>query len=323
MAGPIDPITPGDGQVAIVGTGFIGQSWAIVFARAGFDVALYDADPAQTAKAHAYIGRMLPELHRAGLLNGAGPEAVAGRIRTAETLAAALEGAAYVQENAPERLDIKRQIFAALDAAADPRTILASSTSALLPSSFTDDLAGAARCVVAHPINPPHLVPAVEVVPGRLTAPDTVSRTAALMEAVGQSTVVMRREIDGFIVNRLQGALLHEAFRLFAQGYADTESIDICVRDGLGLRWSFMGPFETIDLNAPEGITDYIRRYGPFYQGLWPGDDTLPDWEASGPRAECERRKQLARQDMAARQGWRDGKLIELAAARRRPPQDP
>lgn len=323
MAPPIDPATPtpADGPIAIVGTGFIGQSWAIVFARAGYDVTLYDADAAQTAKAQEYIGRMLPELDRAGLLEQAGVTEVATRIKGAATLEQALDGALHVQENTPERIEIKRRVFAELDAKAAPGTVLASSTSALLPSSFTDDLPGRARCVVAHPINPPHLVPAVEVVPGSGTSAETVARTAALMRAVGQSTVVMQKEINGFIINRLQGAMLHEAFRLFADGYADTESIDICVRDGLGLRWSFMGPFETIDLNAPGGITDYIDRYGPFYQGLWPGAD-LPDWQACATKAEAERNLSLARKDMPARQNWRDDKLIELAAARRQSPHD-
>ncbi|WP_151719475.1 3-hydroxyacyl-CoA dehydrogenase [Gemmobacter serpentinus] len=325
MAKPTDPATQAtrpSGTVAIIGTGFIGQSWAIVFARAGLDVRLYDADAAQTAKAQDYIARMLPELAQAGLLGTATAAEVGQRISGATTLAAVLDGVFYVQENAPERLDIKRKVFAELDAVAAPDTILASSTSALLPSSFTADLPGAARCVVAHPINPPHLVPAVEVVPGSGTSEDTVARTADLMRAVGQATVVMHKEIDGFIVNRLQGALLHEAFRLFADGYADTESIDVCVRDGLGLRWSFMGPFETIDLNAPGGVTDYIDRYGPFYHRLWPGAGNLPDWQAVGAQVELERTALLPRNEMPARQIWRDSKLIELAAARLKPQQD-
>lgn len=305
-------------SVAIVGSGFIGQSWAIVFARAGFAVRLYDADPAQAVRAGEYIGRMLPDLARANLLNGHDPADLQSRISTCTTLAEALDGVSYVQENTPERLEIKRKVFAELDAAAAPEVILASSTSALLPSSFTHSLPGAARCVVAHPINPPHLIPAVEVVPSPWTSPETVERTADLMRQIGQSTVVMRKQIEGFIINRLQGALLHEAFRLLEDGYADTESIDICVRDGLGLRWSFMGPFETIDLNAPGGITDYIDRYGPFYRSLWEEGAALPDWQAAGPEAEKQRETHLDRADMQARRDWRDARLVELAASRQR-----
>ncbi len=314
--------TSSAGHIAVVGAGFIGQSWAIVFARSGYDVALYDADRSQSAKAGVFLDQALSQLNEAGLLNGLAPQAVRERIVPADTLSHALDGAFYVQENAPEKLDLKRQIFAELDALAKPGVILASSTSALLPTSFTEGLKGAARCIVAHPINPPHLVPAVEVVPGRSTSQETIERTAALMDGVGQSTVIMRREIDGFIINRLQGALLHEAFHLFAEGYADTESIDICVRDGLGLRWSFMGPFETIDLNAPGGISDYIERYGPFYRQLWQGNDHLPDWRACGARLESERSQILARSDMQARQVWRDSELMKIASARRRPEQD-
>jgi len=322
MASLADVPTPADGRIAVVGTGFIGRSWAIVFARAGFNVTLYDASASQCESARGYIGEMLPELAKAGLLNGNVPDEVMERIATATDLAGALDGAFYVQENAPEQLELKRSVFAELGRLTDEQAILASSTSAILPSRFSGELPCASRCLVVHPINPPHLVPSVEVVPGQDTAPEVVVRTAALMRAVGQSTVVMHKEIDGFIVNRLQGALLHEAFRLFEGGYADMESIDICVRDGLGLRWSFMGPFETIDLNAPGGIKDYIRRYGPFYRSLWPDGGALPDWSASEAQAERERSQQLPRGEMLQRQGWRDRKLIELAATRHNLKQD-
>lgn len=300
-------------KIAIIGSGFIGQSWAIVFARAGCEVALHDADPAAIGRAQGYIAAMLPELAAEGLLHGAAPQAVARRIRAAESLADALDGVAHVQENTPERIEVKRAVFAELDRLAPPGAVLASSTSALLPSAFTAGLPGAARCVVAHPVNPPHLIPAVEIVPAPHTAAETVARTAALMTEVGQSAVVLQREIDGFLVNRLQGALLHEAFRLLSEGYAGTEEIDICIRDGLGPRWSFMGPFETIDLNAPGGIGDYISRYGPFYAGLWPGAIPIPDWAAAGPAAEAGRRARLALDDMAERRLWRDRRLMALA----------
>lgn len=307
------------GKVAVVGSGFIGQSWAIVFARAGYDVALFDANPGQVGKALDYIAGMLPDLAAADLLLGKTAADVGARITSAPTLADALAGAIYVQENTPEQLDIKRAVFAEMDALAGPDTILASSTSALVPSSFCGDLPGAARCVVAHPVNPPHLIPAVEIVPSPATAPDTVAKVEALMHAVEQSVVVMKKELDGFIVNRLQGALLHEAFRIFAEGYADTESIDVCIRDGLGLRWSFMGPFETIDLNAVGGVRDYIERYSPFYHRLWDttGGTDMPDWNAVRHAVEAERNSRLGRDDLGQRQAWRDRELIALLSARR------
>src|SRR6185436_12588726 len=152
-------------------------------------------------------------------------------------------------ENTPEQVEVKREVFAKLDAVAGPQTILASSTSAILPSAFTEAVPGRHRCLVAHPINPPYLVPAVEIVPSPWTDADVVERTRALMVELGQAPIVMKREIDGFIMNRLQGALLQEAFRLVAEGYATTDDIDTGLCQGIGLRWAFMGPFETIDLN--------------------------------------------------------------------------
>ena len=319
LGGPDIP-SPKDGRIAVVGSGFIGQSWAIVFARAGFDVTMYDARQEQLDVAMSYIADSVGDLSASGLLNGSDPSAVRARIGRAGSLAEALDGAIYVQENTPEVLDIKRAVFADLDAAAAPGTVLASSTSSIVPSAFSDGLSGAGRCVVAHPINPPHLVPAVEIVPSDRTTEDTVARTAALMQAVGQSVVTMKKEVAGFIVNRLQGALLHEAFRLYAEGYADTEAIDTCVRDGLGLRWSFMGPFETIDLNAIGGIRDYIERYSGFYRELWsgPGGTDMPDWTSVRHEAETERAARLPRSDLALRQAWRDSELIALLADRRR-----
>lgn len=317
-----DPSAPSaipEGRIAVVGSGFIGQSWAIVFARAGYEVSLFDAKREQLDVAMDYITSTLPDLEAAGLLGTTGASAAAALISPADDLAGALDGAVYVQENTPENPEIKRKVFAELDAAAAPGTILASSTSSIVPSVFSAGLEGAARCIVAHPINPPHLVPAVEIVPSEKTSPETIARTQDLMHAVGQSVVTMQKEIGGFIVNRLQGALLHEAFRLYAEGYADLESIDVCVRDGLGLRWSFMGPFETIDLNASGGIRDYIERYSGFYRELWsgPGSTDLPDWNAVRHEAEAERVARLPRTDLARRQAWRDDALIALMAGRR------
>ena len=143
--------------------------------------------------------------------------------------------------------------------------MLASSTSAILPSAFTEALKGRARCLVVHPINPPYLIPAAEVVPAPWTDAAVVERAAAFLRAAGHAPIVMKREIDGFVMNRMQGALLEEAFRLVAEGYASVEDVDIGIREGLALRWSFMGPFETIDLNAPGGVRDYAERYQQIY----------------------------------------------------------
>ncbi|HEY8017558.1 MAG TPA: 3-hydroxyacyl-CoA dehydrogenase NAD-binding domain-containing protein, partial [Dongiaceae bacterium] len=220
-------------KVAVVGAGLIGRAWAISFARAGHEVAITDADPAAAEKALAFIDEALKDLQRYDLLNGATPKEVRGRFRAARGLEDALEGVIHVQENAPERIEVKQALYAELDRIAGPETVLASSTSALLPSAFTETLKGRGRCLVAHPINPPYLVPAVEIVPAPWTDPAVVERTVAFMRAAGQAPFIMNREIDGFVVNRLQGALLQEAFRLVADGYASCEDVDIALREGL------------------------------------------------------------------------------------------
>ena len=205
-------------NVAIIGTGFIGRALAISFARAGHAVRLWDEAETAPAAAIAYIAEVLPTLAENDLLNGATPTAVLARITAAETLEEALDGVSHVQENAPERLEVKRPLFARLDALAPADAVLASSTSAILPSAFTDHLPGRHRCLVVHPINPPYLIPAAEVVPAPWTAAETVERTRAFLVAAGQAPIVMKRELDGFVMNRMQGALLEEAFRLFADG---------------------------------------------------------------------------------------------------------
>ncbi|MDQ0393961.1 3-hydroxyacyl-CoA dehydrogenase [Labrys monachus] len=305
--------------IAIIGSGFIGRAWAISFARAGHRVRLWDAAADAPQAALDYIAGILPDLAANDLLEGATPDALMARITPAATLAEAVGEADHVQENAPEVLETKRALFAELDALAPPATALASSTSALLPSAFTDHLAGRARCLVVHPINPPYLVPAAEVVPSPWTDPAVIERTAALLRSAGHAPIVMKREIDGFLMNRLQGALLEEAFRLVADGVATVEDVDIGIRDGLALRWSFMGPFETIDLNAPGGVRDYVVRYQGIYERIFPSTQRRADW--AGPvleTVEGERRARLPASDLPKRQAWRDRMLMALASHKRR-----
>lgn len=305
-------------KAAVIGSGFVGRAWAISFARAGCEVALWDQDKDAPGKALAYVERLLPDLEANDLLSGSAATEVAARIHVAPTLESALEGVVHVQENTPEDVDVKRAVFAQLDSAAPADAVLASSTSAILPSAFTETLKGRARCLVVHPINPPYLIPAAEVVPAPWTAPEAVERTANFLRAAGHAPIVMKREIDGFVMNRLQGALLEEAFRLVEQGYAGVEDIDVGIRDGLALRWSFMGPFETIDLNAPAGVRDYAERYQGIYSGIFGSSQWRADW--SGPvmdKVESERRKSLAADKLEERQAWRDRRLIALAAHKR------
>ena len=306
-------------KVAIVGAGFIGRAWAISYARAGHGVTLWDEDAKAPGKALSYIEKLLPDLAEQDLLNGNSPADMRNRMRTCAKLEEALADAEYVQENTPEDVAIKREVFSRLDAAAPPGAILASSTSAILPSAFSEHLAGRARCLVVHPLNPPYLIPAAEVVRAPWTDPDVVARTAQFLRAAGHAPIVMKRELDGFVMNRLQGALLEEAFRLVANGHCSVEDVDIGLREGLALRWSFMGPFETIDLNAPGGVRDYVARYESIYKRLNPSMREHADW--AGPvlnEIEAERRKRLPADKLAERQAWRDRRLMALAAHKRR-----
>ncbi len=307
-------------HVAVVGAGLIGRAWSIVFARAGFDVALWDPYPQQIEAAIAFIAERLPELAEAGLL-GEPPPIVAARVRPAVTLAEAVASAEHVQENGPERVDAKQALFDELDKLAPPDTVLASSTSGIPASAFTEKLAGRARCLVAHPVNPPYLIPLVELCPAPWTDPAAVVRTRALMTSAGQVPATVNKEIDGFALNRLQGALLAEAFRLIADDVISPTDLDALVKHGLGLRWSFMGPLETIDLNAPGGIKDYCERYGPLYAEVQKQMTPL-DWDAELiGKLHAARRTELPANMQGVRQEWRDRRLMALLAHKATQPE--
>jgi len=302
--------------VAIIGCGLIGQGWAIVFARAGWQVRLHDPDADARAEAPRLVRQQLDALEQHGLLDDAA--AVARRVEVADTLADALAGVDYVQENSPERLAVKQALFRELDRLAPPGAIIGSSTSSIPTSAFTESLPGRGRCLVAHPVNPPYLVPVVELSGAPWTDAATVERAGEIMRAVGQKPVVVRQEIEGFVLNRLQGALLQEAFRLVEAGIASAEDIDVTVKDGLGLRWSFMGPFETIDLNAPGGIADYCARYGGLYASIGATQRDCVAWEGELVDAlQRQRREQLSASDLPARRFWRDDQLMRLLRHKR------
>lgn len=310
-------------KIAIVGSGFIGRAWAISFARAGYAIALWDDKAGAVDMALQYIDMLLPDLAANQLLDGASAQEVRGRMHAASSLEDAVSGAVHVQENTPENVELKRQVFAALDKCAGPDAVLASSTSAILPSRFTEHLAGRARCIVVHPLNPPYLIPAAEIVPAPWTDVAIVTRTTALLRGAGHAPIVMEQELDGFVMNRLQGALLEEAFRLVAEGYASVEDIDVGIREGLALRWSFMGPFETIDLNAPGGARDYVERYEQVYDKIAANPLPHPQWGGGVlKKIEDERRKKLPATQLQERQAWRDRRLMSLAAYRQRATKD-
>jgi len=304
-------------KIAVIGAGLIGRAWAIVFARAGCSVAIYDAVPEALSACTKLLRDNISDLAKHGLINET-PATVLARITPVASLAAALEGAALVQENVKETVDVKRQIFAEMDKLAAPDTILTSSTSWIPTSEFSEHLPGRARILVAHPVNPPYLVPLVELAPAPWTSADTVKRAHDIYTRAGQSPVLLKKEITGFLLNRIQGAVLNEALNLYENGYASSEDLDKVLKDGLGLRWSFMGPFETIDLNAPEGVIDYAKRYGHTYRDV--AKTQLPnEWDAATlKQIEDERRTVLKADQLEERSRWRDNRLMGLVAHKRK-----
>ena len=303
-------------RIAIVGTGLVGSGWAIVFARAGFPVSLYDKAPAAAERALALIGDRLRDLRDADLLEDPAP--ISARITAVKSLSEAMEGAIYVQESVLERVGVKAALMSEIDAVVGPDTWIGSSSSGIGASLYTEHVACRSRCLVAHPLNPPYLAPIVELVPAPWTAPETVRGVRALMEQVGQVPVEMTREAEGFILNRLQGVLLMEAWRLVEQGLATVEDIDKTISHGLGLRWAFMGPFETIDLNAPGGVADYAARLGGLYRNIAASTTEHRVWDSHLiAEVEAQRRKILPEKDLGSRGAWRDRRMMALARHRR------
>ena len=303
-------------KVAIVGAGLVGRGWAIVFARAGHEVTIYDARADIRAAVLGKISDSLLDMRKAGLIEAVEP--VAQRLRVADTLEGAFGDADYVQESVFERADVKQAICLEIDRAMRADAVVGSSSSGIPASAFTQSCLNRARFLIVHPVNPPHLIPLVELVPAPWTDPAVVTWLRSEMEAVGQAPIVVRKEIEGFVLNRLQGALLNEAWALLEEGVASAADIDLTVSHGLGFRWSFMGPFETIDLNAPGGIADYARRLGPLYHSIALARRNPAPWsEELIHQAEAARREKLPAAELGERSAWRDRNLMALVARKR------
>lgn len=296
-------------KIAIIGCGMIGNSWASLFLRAGYDVHMWDTSAEALETAAATVADVFRE-SRNEYPKQANP------LVTAD-LHEALAGATYVQESAPERIDVKRSLYSELARASDDGVILASSTSSFPASEFGRHTGAAGRCLVVHPINPPELIRLVEIVPSSETDPKVVERAVALMHSIGQVPILLRREINGFVANRLQSAVLAEAFRLIEDGVATAADVDTAMTEGLATRWFFMGPFETIDLNAADGIADYCTKLGPMYEGLAQEQADPRAWsESLIAEIEAQRRTSLSEDELGARRMWRDRCLKRLLAAR-------
>jgi 3-hydroxyacyl-CoA dehydrogenase len=265
-------------KVALIGCGLIGQSWAISFLEAGFNVSLFDPVEGVTANAKEKIKAKLSGLQNYGLLKNKNISDFLDKIHLAKDLSQAVDGCIYVQESGPEDLDIKKELTKKIDASTADDVPIASSTSGITTSLYASNLKGRSRCLVAHPINPPHLIPAVEIVPAPFTSEAITQNVKEIIISINKEPLELKKEISGFVVNRLQGALLSEAFNLVKDGISSAEDIDKAISQGLGLRWSFMGPFQTIHLNAPEGIAGYVERYEKMYREMFNTPDM--DWSS-------------------------------------------
>lgn len=296
--------------IAVIGGGSIGVAFAVLFARAGHPVRISDPSPDRRAIIPTEIAARLDGLAEHGLLEETTAD-IAARITTTDSVADAVSDAVLVQECAPERADLKRALFAEVDENAPPEAVLASSSSALPVSRFAAGLPGESRCLVAHPGNPPHLIPVIELVPAPFTTEATVEKAEAIYTDAGLSPIRVHGEPEGFVFNRLQGALLREAYCLVRDGVASVDDVDKAVRDGLGRRWSFMGPFETVDLNTRGGIESHAAKMGPAYERMGAERGQHDPWTGDLVAAvTAQRRALLPLDDWDKRVAWRDEQLM-------------
>ena len=303
------------GQAGIVGAGLVGRGWAIVFARAGVRVRVFDTEATVRADARDRIGRSLADMKKFALIGDVKP--VLDRIEVVDTLQEAVVDADYVQESVFERVDVKSAVCHEIGSCIRADAVVGSSSSGIPASAFTGHAPRRSRFLIAHPVNPPHLIPVVELVPAPWTDPSIVGWLRGVMEEVGQAPIVVAREIEGFILNRLQAALLNEAWALFDAGLATAADIDKTISHGLGLRWSFMGPFETIDLNAPGGVADYAQRFGALLHSIAASRPSPQPWtDDLIARVTEERRDHLPLDGLEERSDWRDNRLMALLALR-------
>lgn len=301
-------------KIGIVGSGFIGRSWAMLFASVGYDVCLYDNKQEQLSDALKEIQRQLSNLETSGLLKGKLTAAEQFKcIRGVTNLKECVEGAKHVQENVFEDLEVKKKVFKEIDQYVGPETVLATSSSCIPPSKISAELKNKANVILSHPYNPPYYVPAVEVVPAPWTSEDVVARTRALLTEIGQVPVVLTREHPGFASNRIQYAILNECNSLVRSGVLKAEDVDSLVKNGLGLRYAWMGPLETALLNA-NGMEDYLRRYGSSITSVSETLEKGPSWEIQDCSELISQLDQMVPQDqLQSRRDWRDKRLAALA----------
>ncbi len=301
-------------RVACVGAGLIGSEWAALFAANGIDVVVQDTSEEILEQALERIESNIRFINEHGLAGGGGAEGTGGSLKTTTSVSEAVSQAQYVQESVPDNYDTKKEVFRKMDAACPAETILASSASGLLMTEIQKAVSIPGRCILVHPMLPVHLIPAVEIAGGLQTSPETVEETRTLLERVGKTPVVLKKEVSGYIVNRLQAALIREAIDLVAKGAASPEDVDTAFCRGIGLRSPVIGPFLRMHL-AGDGIEDFLTNFAESYRYRW---ETMETWTSIPPAAfkavvEGTGKMQAVRgKSVSELRKWRDEMLVKL-----------
>lgn len=301
-------------RVAVIGAGTVGASWAAWFLSRGLEVVASDPSPGAPELIRRMVAGAWPGLQQLGAVPGADPDGW----RFEADPAKAAEGADFVQESAPERLEIKQPLLAAIDAALPPDVVIASSTSGLLASRLSEACRHPERVVIGHPFNPPHLIPLVEVVGGAKGSPEAVAAAMGFYRAIGKHPIEIRKEVPGHLANRLQAALWREAVHLVAEGVASVADVDAAISEGPGLRWALMGPHLTFHLAGGEGgMAHFLHHLLPAMESWWQdlGDPKVDAaLSAALVAGVAEEAGGQSPRDLAAK---RDAALLRLLAARR------
>lgn len=301
--------------IATIGAGTVGASWAAWFLSGGARVHCSDPGPDAEVKARALIAGAWPSLMALGRANETFEEAIE-RLRFFADPGEAAAGAEFVQESAPERLDLKRELLQRIDAALPAGRVIASSTSGLMPSEIQEGMANPGRMVVGHPFNPPHLIPLVEVVGGRATDVKTVDWAMAFYAAQGKHPIRLNKEVPGHVANRLQAVLWREVVHLIDEGVASAADVDAAIAEGPGLRWAMMGPTLTFHLaGGDKGIRHFIEHLGPSMSRWWNDAGKTELTPALSGKLEAEMRAVSAGRDMKALAAGRDRKLVGILRA--------
>lgn len=307
------------GKVAVIGAGVVGRGWLPVFVGGGCETRIFDVDPEHSQVAFEWSKAFLSRRVELGELNAAEAHARTGEMRVCRTLEEAIAGVQYVQESIPENLAIKRGLFAQLDELTESQVILASSTSTMDIEEIASGIANSGRCVTVHPFNPAAILPVVEILATRSADTTFIGRVERFLLELGQKPIRMRKFAKGYIGNRLQLALMREAFDIVEKGIASTDAVDTVLSEGLALRWALLGTFGTNHTNADEGIRGYYSAYGGTLKAL------MDNLTANSPVFDAAMIERFGREldrrfeniDVARLSGWRDDVVGQIRALKR------